>query len=300
MNTLVVKEIKKSIDIMDEFEGGEYDYLEMQHWFWVRDKEERSLSFNDNAGRFYISLMISKTRNKEKPLCKIEPTMTDLRKMQHHGISLNGQYQKDSIDEIIRQACTKWEKDIFIELPMTICLRAQTSWNRMEYGCEWLGGGDWEEKTLYGETTDFFISGIILREPYKSIAQEAREILESCICKKEENSKLIENIMSNAVECNQNVFHKKYGNGTIENIENGKIRILFSGKNKGVLFIYPDVFLQKYVQITGTDSSNINIAIGCWNENNLLEKDVKRFTYAIEKDDFLEMYRLVDEYKSRH
>lgn len=69
------------------------------------------------------------------------------------------------------------EKDVEIKLPIQICLRAQTSWNRMDYGCEWLGGGDREEKTLYGEATDFYIDSVVLRERYKTSVQEAREIL---------------------------------------------------------------------------------------------------------------------------
>ena len=154
MNTLVVDEIKRSIDLMDKFEDGEYEYLELKNWFWVRDLKDRKLSFDDNTGIYDVSLMVAKKSEKKK-YCKYEPTMTELRQMQHHGIALDEAYEDGSMDKIIQDACKEWKANKFIELSMAICLRAQTSWNRMDYGCEWLGRGDWEEKTLYGETTDF-------------------------------------------------------------------------------------------------------------------------------------------------
>lgn len=42
----------------------------------------------------------------------------------------------------------------------------QTSSNRTGYGCEWLGGGDYIEGTLYGEVTSFMIVGFIVNSNY--------------------------------------------------------------------------------------------------------------------------------------
>lgn len=178
-NCLTVSNIKKSIELMDEFVDGNYDYLELQNWLGAIDSHDRGFSVYDNSGRMRISLIIAKERfNDSAPLCNYKPTMTELRQMRYRQVYLDGLYSENTIYSSIRLACKKWEKDVFIPLPIEICLRAQTSYNRMDYGCEWLGGGDWEEKTMYGETTDFYIIGIIMHEPYKHIEQEAVEILD--------------------------------------------------------------------------------------------------------------------------
>ena len=45
---------------MDKFEDGEYEYLELKNWFWVRDLKDRKLSFDDNTGIYDVSLMVAK------------------------------------------------------------------------------------------------------------------------------------------------------------------------------------------------------------------------------------------------
>ena len=172
MKTLVVTEIKKSIDIMDEFVDNDYDYLELQNWYRITDSRDRKYDRYSNEGRLNVSLLVSKDKTSSKSLCDFSPTMTELREMKYRGLFLDFPYAEGSMSSIIRDACKEWKTDAFIPLTTEILLRAQTSYNRMDYGCEWLGGGDWEEKTLYGETTDFFITGIILREPKKLMAQE--------------------------------------------------------------------------------------------------------------------------------
>lgn len=294
INTLVVKEIKRSIDLMDEFEDGDYDFLEMQHWFWVKDSKERDFSFTDNAGRFYISLMVSKVRNRNKALCKYEPTMTELRQMQHHGLTLDEYYEEGTIDSIIRDACKVWRKNEFIELSTEICLRAQTSWNRMDYGCEWLGGGDWEEKTLYGETTDFYITGIILREPYKSVEQEAREILVELQNRYSENEEFIDKVMNTFKKLEQPVIHKKFGRGMIVNIIDGKILVNF--ENNSGTFKYPDSILQGFFSIP----ENYEVVIDAtekWNENIILQKKIKKFQYDLKDNNIVELILAVRDFQ---
>ena len=282
---------------MDNFEDRDYDFLELQHWFWVRDLQDRSFSFSDNTGRFYISLMVSKNRNKNKKLCKTEPTMTELRQMQHHGIALDANYDDGTMDQIIRDACKVWKKDIFIELETEICLRAQTSWNRMDYGCEWLGGGDWEEKTLYGETTDFFITGIILREPHKTIEQEAKEILAELENRYEENLDFIDRVMIAFKHIGQPVIHQKYGEGIIVDVKNNKVRVDFSSKSG--LFMCPDSILQGYFSIPEHNDVIMNAAEK-WNENESLMKIIKKFRYVIGVNDFIEIYHAVREYQMKN
>lgn len=210
MKSLVIEKIKKSICLMDEFTNGEYDYLELRDWFWIKDLEKRQLQFDDNSGIFNISLLISKNRDRKRKLCKFEPSMTELRQMRHHGLCLERNYEDDSLDGIINNACRIWKKDMEIKLSTQICLRAQTSWNRLDYGCKWLGGGDWEERTLYGETTDFYIDSIILREQYKSVTQEAREILNELSSLYGENSEYINTVMNAFVYKEQRVVHKVF------------------------------------------------------------------------------------------
>lgn len=293
MNSLVVREIKHSVDLMDKFEDGDYDYLELKHWFWVRDYKDREWVSNDNTGFYYVTLLVSKIRDKDKKLCVYSPSMTELRQMKHHGIALDEDYPEGSMDEIISSACRVWETDVTIELPVQICLRAQTSWNRINYGCEWLGGGEWEEKTLYGETTDYFITGIILRERNKSEEQERREILTELRNRMDENFEFIDKVMAEFKHVNQPVTHKNYGNGIIVEIIENKMRVQFVGKEAS--FICPDSILQGYFSIP-EHNEIIEDAIVKWDENIQLGKWVKRFEYA--QDDFLATYKVLRDYKT--
>lgn len=277
MKSLVAEQIKKSIDLMDEFEDGEYDYLELRDWFWVSDKEERRIDFNDNTGTLNISLLVVKNRDKKRGVCRIEPTMTELRQMQHHKLCLDKEYEEDSIDDIIRDACRTWKQDVEIKLKKQICLRAQTSWNRMDYGCEWLGGGDWEEKTLYGETTDFFIDSVILHERYKSSVQRAREILNELKNRYDENQEFIEKVMAAFKHINQRVIHKSFGEGYICAIHDNKMRVQFGDECK--LFKCPDSILERYFRIPEHDNV-IQDAVGKWEENQKLSRQIKEFEYA--------------------
>lgn len=156
MKSLVVREINQSVELMDKFENGDYDYLELEDWFGV-NRDYSATGFR------YVSVLVSKERDDSRVLSAHEPTMTELRRRRHKRIDINQEY-KDIMAVVIQKACQLWKTDQVIKLPMQICLRAQTSLNRMDYGCEWLGGGDWVEKTLYGETTDFYIDAVILKE----------------------------------------------------------------------------------------------------------------------------------------
>ena len=294
MNTLVVNDIKRSIALMDEFEDGDYDYLELSKWFWVKDSIDRHWVMDDNTGIYDVSLMVSKETEK-KDYCDYEPTMTELRQKQHHGINLDGEYEDGSMDQIICDACKHWKVNEFIELSKVIRLRAQTSWNRMDYGCEWLGGGDWEEKTLYGETTDFFITGIILREPYKSTEQEAREILADLKNRIDENNEFIDKTMTAFKHVNQPVIHNSYGKGIITEVFDDKMKVSFA--NKSALFKCPDSILQGYFRIPAHNEV-IEDAANKRRENVNLEKWVKRFEYA--EDDFRSTFYAVYDYKNEN
>lgn len=280
---------------MDEFENGEYDYLELKDWFWVKDLENRPMKFDNNIGTLSISLLVVKNRDKNRALCKYEPTMTELRQMQHHGLSLDKEYEKDLFDDIIRNGCKTWKQYVEIKLPIQICLRAQTSWNRIDYGCEWLGGGDWEEKTLYGETTDFYIDSVILRERYKTPVQEAREILNELQNRYDENVEFIDKVMVAFKHIEQYVIHKSFGEGYICDICEDKIRVQFDEECK--LFKCPDSILQGYFRIP-EHNNVIQDAIDKWNENQRLSKKIKIFEYA--QGDLLACLEAVRNYKKEN
>lgn len=156
MKLLFVREIRQSVELMDKFEDGDYDYLALEDWLGV-NRDYSATGFR------YVSLLVSKEKDTSRVQSSIGPTMTELRRRRHKRIDINQDY-KDILAVVIQKACQSWETEQVIKLPMQICLRAQTSLNRMDYGCEWLGGGDWVERTLYGETTDFYIDAIILKE----------------------------------------------------------------------------------------------------------------------------------------
>ena len=122
MNTLVVKEIRRSIELMDEFEDGDYEYLELSNWFWVKDSINRHWVIDGNTGIYDVSLMVAKVTEK-KDYCDYEPTMTELCQKQHHGINLDEEYTDGSMDQIICDACKNWKVNEFIELSKVIRLR---------------------------------------------------------------------------------------------------------------------------------------------------------------------------------
>lgn len=44
-NCLSVSNIKRSIDLMDEFVDGDYEYLELKNWFSVIDSRNRDIRY---------------------------------------------------------------------------------------------------------------------------------------------------------------------------------------------------------------------------------------------------------------
>lgn len=301
MKTLVVTEIKKSIEIMDEFVDEDYDYLELQNWFGVIDSKNREFTVYDNSGRMQISLIVSKTHDFDKHLCEYEPTMTEVRQMMHQRpIYLDFPYPDGTMSQILRDACKVWKKDVFIPLNTEICLRAQTSYNRMDYGCEWLGGGDWEEKTMYGETTDFFIVGIILREPYKFVHQEALEILTDLKNQRDELADTIKQMTAALKSTGNIVIHKVLGRspreGRICEATGDKIIVEFEGATSA--FIFPDCFYRGFLSspkyadlIEKTKQMNAEL------ENQTAT--IKTWQKAIDDEDIGEMLDLVRKYQGR-
>lgn len=141
----------------------------------------------------------------------------------------------------------------------------------------------------------FFITGIILREPYKSPEQEAREILIDLKNRRDKNYEFINKVMDAFKHVDQPVIHKSYGKGIITEVIDNKMRVVFA--NKSALFICPDSILQGYFRIP-EHNRVIEDATKKWNENVKLEESIKIFEYA--EGDFLATYQAVRDYKNEN
>ena len=114
---------------------------------------------------YYVSLIIERQPCLNQSRCIVNTeslTMTELKNRKGYRIRSGYDYGKISIYSKFLEACKTWSENTEIQLKNAITIRAQTSKNRQDYGCEWIGGGDWVEHTLYGDTTDFYITKIIL------------------------------------------------------------------------------------------------------------------------------------------
>ena len=140
-----------TVNLLDEFCLSKKDFLILKEQF----------AMYNNAG--YISLIIT-PRYREIEVEYTQPTMTELKQnvgKRIRSISCSRlQPLLEKIDKIDREnnSVPKGSKFAF-ERPFLI--GGQTSDNRTGYGCEWIGGGDYIEGTLYGEVTDFMVVGII-------------------------------------------------------------------------------------------------------------------------------------------
>ena len=298
MKTLVVNEIKRSIEIMDEFVDEDYDLLELKNWFGVCDSKNRPFSMFDNAGRMQVSLIVSKEHDKSKGLCEYEPTMTEVRQMKHERcLFLDFPYPEGTMLKILCEACKVWEKDVFIPLETEICLRAQTSYNRMDYGCEWLGGGDWEEKTMYGETTDFFIVGVILHEPYKHFPQQAAEILAELKNQRDEIEYTFNAMIEVLKKTDEIVIQKVLGRppreGHICECSGNKITVQFESASAS--FMFPDCYFKGFLT-SPRYGELIAKAKEIYADLEERNKTIKVWQTAIDSNNLDKMFSLVWEY----
>ena len=260
----------------------------------------------DNAGQMQVSIIVSKEHDRNKGLCEYEPTMTEVRQMKHERcLFLDFPYPEGTMLKILCDACKAWKKDIFIPLDTEICLRAQTSYNRMDYGCEWLGGGDWEEKTLYGETTDFFIVGIVLHEPYKHFPQQAAEILAEL--KKQRNeieynfNTMIEVLKRTDEIVIQKICGRPSREGRICGCSGNKIIVEFESTTAS--FIFPDCYFPdchfKGFLVSAKYGKLVDKAKEIYADLEERNKTIKVWQTAIDSHNLDKMFSLVREYK-RH
>lgn len=163
----------KSIKLFDKFEGykseiaykrmliiNKFDPYKINYYY----REGNKLKIKST---FYYDLVLERvTQNNKNADCCYELTFTDFKKDNCHIDYFENQYLPRVLSE---EKCKKYSgtKAIF-KLLNPIKMNAQNTHNRTGYGDEWhwdTDGGLIEhiEGTKYGETTEYYITGIIIR-----------------------------------------------------------------------------------------------------------------------------------------
>lgn len=144
-----------TVDLLDDYCDSKKDFLILKNQF----------SLLNNYG--YVSLIIT-PHYREMKTENTQPTMTELKQNVGKRISNISCLRLQPLLKEIQNIDNTYEKisrgsKFAFERPFLI--GGQTSDNRTGYGCEWIGGGDYIEGTLYGEVTDFMVVGIIYEGP---------------------------------------------------------------------------------------------------------------------------------------
>lgn len=140
-----------TVNLLDDYCASKKEFLILKNQFLLLN----------NYG--YVSLIITSYYQELKVECT-QPTMTELKQNVGKRISsISCSRLQPLLKEIqnidsVHRNIPKGSKFAF-NCPFLI--GGQTSDNRTGYGCEWIGGGDYIEGTLYGEVTDFMVVGII-------------------------------------------------------------------------------------------------------------------------------------------
>lgn len=146
----------RTVELLDIFCKSEKDFLVLENQFYLPNN------------RTYISLIITKYYGGMK-ITGGQPTMTELKKSLEKNIrSIAIPRLKPLVaylTELDNQSNTLKSGKVVVFDNMFL-VGGQTSSNRMNYGCEWIGGGDYIENTLYGEVTDFMVVGFRVDDGY--------------------------------------------------------------------------------------------------------------------------------------
>ena len=138
----------KTLDMMDEFWSTKQKYLFLSCQYYTPQYQRITL------------ILMFKPWNISLDYC--QPTMTDLKNCIGRSVLSQSCGRLNYLNQVIRETIgnTKYKNGTIIPLRTPCSFGAQDSSNREDYGCEWTGGGDWEEKTLYGEVTDYMVIGV--------------------------------------------------------------------------------------------------------------------------------------------
>ena len=97
------------------------------------------------------------------------PTLTELKRSSGKAVISNQFPDRmlpviNHIQAICNQNNPNDQEKIIIPFDTPFPIGGQTFNDQEGYGCEWIGGGDYIEGTLYGQTTSFLIGGIIIQK----------------------------------------------------------------------------------------------------------------------------------------
>ncbi len=150
-----LKQDTKTIKLLDDFCSSNKDFLILKNAFYLP------------INRLYVSLIISRYISGIE-IERSQPTMTELKKEYGKRVTLLHAPRLQPLRNELQRLDTErtfTDGEIFpFDVPFLI--GGQTSSNKTGYGTTWYGWGDYDEGTLYGEVTDFFLTGIVTNSTY--------------------------------------------------------------------------------------------------------------------------------------
>ena len=141
-----------TVNLLDKYCTSKKEFLVLREQFFLPNNLD------------YVSLIITSCCG-DIDTENTQPTMTELKQNAGKNISdiscprLQPLLTEISNIDNTNRTISTGSKFVFSR---PFLIGGQTSTNRTGYGCEWIGGGDYIEGTLYGEVTDFMAVGIIV------------------------------------------------------------------------------------------------------------------------------------------
>lgn len=300
---LRVDKIEKSIPLIDKFIDADngYEYLVLQNWLYLHTSQSKQ------KDDYYISLCISEDLP-DRELCSDDITMTRLKELHHHSVFMR--YNLDDIPfgimpSIQRTLATVDFSNIdfttMIPLEYPVHLRAQGSHNRTGYGWEWDwtdGYGDYIEGTFYGETTDFYITHILLkqRERFKSNEERKAELIATYQSRiallKAEQIRLL----SSQAIVSMPIVHQKNGNGIIVSVMPQGITTLQFDSGKIVSYDLQALLKLDHIAFPNEERASILMdALALTQKIASIEQRISKLQDTV---DFYKLYLLLSEYSN--
>lgn len=150
-----IKPNTKTVNLLDEFCSSNKDFLILKNAFYF------------SRNRTFVSLIISR-KFYGLDIENSQPTMSEIKKEYGKNVSYLEATRLQPLRKTLQnldQSKSFSDGEIFaFDVPFLI--GGQTSSNKTGYGTTWYGWGDYIEGTLYGEVTDFILTGIITNSTY--------------------------------------------------------------------------------------------------------------------------------------
>lgn len=150
-----IKPNTKTVNLLDEFCSSNKDFLILKNAFYF------------SRNRTFVSLIISR-KFYGLDIENSQPTMSEIKKEYGKNVSYLEATRLQPLRKTLQnldQNKSFSDGEIYaFDVPFLI--DGQTSSNKTGYGTTWYGWGDYIEGTLYGEVTDFILTGIITNSTY--------------------------------------------------------------------------------------------------------------------------------------